>query len=82
MALGQIDIFRTKTIIKRGEFHLAFALSTTLCIAKQNLSIGVNVVSKGCGCPRTLPRKACNKNLLALQSSTVSICKTRRFILI
>ena len=28
-------------------FHLAFALSTTLCIAKQNLSKGVNVVCEG-----------------------------------
>ena len=32
---------------KRGEFHLAFPLSIKLCIAKQNLSSGVNVVSKG-----------------------------------
>ena len=34
-------------IIKRGEIHLAFTLSTTLCIAPQNLSIGVNVVYEG-----------------------------------
>ena len=34
-------------IIKRGEIHLAFTLSIKLCIAIQNLSIGVNVVSKG-----------------------------------
>jgi hypothetical protein len=34
-------------IIKRGEIHLAFALSAKLCIAQQNRSIGVNVVSKG-----------------------------------
>ena len=33
------------------KIHSAFALSTTLCIARQNLSIGVNVVSRGCGCP-------------------------------
>ena len=33
--------------IKRGEIHLALYLSVTLCIAQQNLSIGVNVVSKG-----------------------------------
>ena len=32
---------------KRGEIHLACFLSTTLCIAQQNLSKGVNVVSKG-----------------------------------
>ena len=32
---------------QRGEIHLAFALSIMLCIAIQNLSIGVNVVSKG-----------------------------------
>ena len=32
---------------KRGEIHLAFTLSTMLCIAQQNLSIGVNVVSRG-----------------------------------
>ena len=33
-------------IIKRGEIHLAFILSIKLCIAMQNLSIGVNVVSE------------------------------------
>ena len=32
---------------KRDKNYLALYLSTTLCIAKQNLSIGVNVVSKG-----------------------------------
>ena len=29
------------------KIHSAVAISTTLCIAQQNLSIGVNVVSKG-----------------------------------
>ena len=32
---------------RRGEIHLAFVLSAILCIAQQNLSIGVNVVSEG-----------------------------------
>ena len=32
---------------QRGEIHLAVILSAMLCIAQQNLSIGVNVVSKG-----------------------------------
>ena len=32
---------------KRGEMRLAFTLSTTLCIAQQNRSIGVNVVCDG-----------------------------------
>ena len=35
------------TTQKRGEIHLAFALFTTLCIAQQNLSEGVNVVCDG-----------------------------------
>ena len=34
-----------KVFEKRGEIHLAFILSARLCIAMQNLSIGVNVVS-------------------------------------
>ena len=33
--------------IQRGEIHLAVILCTKLCIAKQNLSIGVNVVCDG-----------------------------------
>ena len=39
--------FQLDNTQKRGGFHLAFALSITLCITQQNLSIGVNIVSKG-----------------------------------
>ena len=41
------EIYRNNNINKRGEIHLAVILSTTLCIARQNLSKGVNVVCEG-----------------------------------
>lgn len=48
MVVGRILMALTKKAFeKRGEVHLAFILFTTLCIAIQNLSIGVNVVRKG-----------------------------------
>ena len=47
MVVGRILMALTKKVFeKRGEFHLAVILCARLCIAKQNLSIGVNVVCK------------------------------------
>ena len=57
-----------------GEIHLAVILSAMLCIAQQNLSIGVNVVSKGS------PSLILIVLLISLGMTTLSMSSMRRTI--
>ena len=73
--VNHIMLLSSKAIkdIKRGELHLVLCLSATLCIAKQNLSNGVNVVCEGY--PRTLPLARVKNSLLCRFVPLVSASK-------
>ena len=47
MALGKSNLFRTNIIYSGVKNHSAVILCARLCIAQQNLSIGVNFVGTG-----------------------------------